>query len=346
MLCAPSCYCPLILPNVSSVLLPLALEGGRYALRHCAGAGAFVPDLPLAFEPFLYCTPSHLALQRHTGVSLGFYLEDQRQAKIVATYQLMVEAETQMGYSPWQAPFGAVQMALGVSAVVMQAFLEGIHQLLKEYGVQRLRVRSYPFAYDPSGSALLTQVFLQLGYQITLAELNKHLPVTETGFEAALHVSERRRLYKCRSQGFHFQQEPIQLLPAAYEFLHQCRTEKGQHLSLSFERLQELFQQFPQNHFLFSVRDGAGQWAALTIAIQVNKQVLYNFYPASPLRYNGFSPVVMLNEGLYAFSLARGIKVLDLGTSTLPEGPNYSLLQFKRHLGGVPSLKLTFEHNL
>ena len=34
-------------------------------------------------------------------------------------------------------------------------------------------------------------------------------------------------------------------------------------------------------------------------------------------------------------------RLLDLGTSTLPTGPNESLLRFKRHLGGVPSLKLT-----
>jgi hypothetical protein len=71
--------------------------------------------------------------------------------------------------------------------------------------------------------------------------------------------------------------------------------------------------------------------------------VLYNFYPASPLAYNSFSPVVLLNEGLHAFGRASGLALLDLGTSTLPTGLNSSLLQFKRHLGGILSLKLSFE---
>jgi len=285
-------------------------------------------------------------LQRHAGQALGFYLEDQRQASTIAAYQVVVEAHTETAHSPWQAPFGAVQLAPGLPAALVQVFLEGVHAVLKEHGVRRVRVRSYPFAYDPAGSALLTQTLLQLGYQVTLTELNNHLPLTEVGFEAGLHVSERRRLHKCRRHGFQFEQESPQLLPAAYDFLHQCRDEKGQQLSLSLDRLKELFRQFPQDHFLFSVRDGAGQWAALTVAIRVNQQVLYNFYPASPLAYNSFSPVVLLNEGLCAFGLANGLKLLDLGTSTLPEGPNHSLLQFKRHLGGVLSLKLTFEFNL
>jgi len=315
-------------------------------VRHTSGEAAFTPPLPLAFEPFLYLTPAHLALQQHTGAQLGFYLEDDRQRAVVASFHVFVEVETGVAYSPWQAPFGSVQLAEGLTPAIVLAFLERVQLTLHAQGVRQVVVRGYPFAYDPVGSTLLTQAFTQLGARITLAELNNHLELTDLGFEPRLHPSERRRLQKCRRAGFQFEQEPPLLLPLAYEFLQQCRAEKGQSLSLSLERLQELFRLFPQDHFLFSVRDGKGDWAALTVAIRVNGQLLYNFYPASPLAYNVFSPVVLLNEGLYAFALANGMRLLDLGTSTLPEGPNYSLLQFKRHLGGVPSLKLTFAWDL
>jgi hypothetical protein len=132
----------------------------------------------------------------------------------------------------------------------------------------------------------------------------------------------------------------------AYEFIRACRQERGQELSLPFERVQELFRRFPKEHFLFSVRQPNGEWAALTIAIQVNNEVLYNFYPASPLRCNLLSPVVMLNEGLHAFAQASGLAVLDLGTSSLDTGPNVSLLRFKRHLGGVAGLRLSWRKQL
>ena len=91
------------------------------------------------------------------------------------------------------------------------------------------------------------------------------------------------------------------------------------------------------------MRKPGGEWAALTMAIQVSERVLYNFYPASPLADNHLSPAVLLHESLHTYARASGLAVVDLGTSTLPTGPNASLLQFKRHLGGVASLKLSWQ---
>ncbi|MFC7668675.1 hypothetical protein ACFQT0_15820 [Hymenobacter humi] len=208
-----------------------------------------------------------------------------------------------------------------------------------------LALRSYPFAYDPAGAAVLAEALRQRHYRVALAEQNYHLDPGR-GYEAHLHPSERRRLHKCRRYGLHFEQEPPFLLPAAYAFIQACRQERGQELSLPLERVQELFRKFPWEHFLFSVRQPNGEWAALTVAIRVHENVLYNFYPASPLRCNSLSPVVLLNEGLHAFARASGIAALDLGTSTLDSGPNASLLRFKRHLGGVAGLRLSWEKTL
>ncbi|QJX48379.1 hypothetical protein HMJ29_16205 [Hymenobacter taeanensis] len=322
-------------------LLLLPLEEGRYAVRFLRGVEA-TPTRPLAYDPFLYLTPAHLALQQAPGERLHFYLEDQRANQTVGQFHAFLDAAGREAHSPWQAPFGSAQLMPGIPADVVAGFLTVVDTQLAQQGVQRLQVRSYPLDYDEAGSALLTQALTQLGFRITQTELNNHLPLQDE-FVARLHPSERRRLRKCERHGFQFEQEPPLLLPLAYEFLSRCRQEKGQQLSLPLERLQELFRLFPQHYFLFSVRNAAGEWVALTVAIRVNSEVLYNFYPASPLAYNAFSPVVLLNAGLHAFGKASGMRLLDLGTSMLPEGPNYSLLQFKRHLGGVLSLKLTFE---
>lgn len=332
---------PLDTAASTPALLPLPLEEGHYAVRCCVGSPV-EPVLPTAFSSFLYLTPAHLALQPAPGERLTFYLEDQRLGRTVAQLHVFLDAAGHQARSPWQAPFGSAQLAPGLSATVVDAFIALVDEQMSRRGVQQVQVRNYPCCYDEAGSALLTQAFTQRGYHIATAELNNHLPLHQD-FRAHLHPSERRRLRKCEQHGFRFEQETPLLLPLAYEFLARCRREKGQTLSLSLERLQELFRLFPQHYFLFSVRDADGEWAALTVALQVNDGVLYNFYPASPLAYNSFSPVVLLNAGLHAFGQASGMRLLDLGTSMLPEGPNYSLLQFKRHLGGVLSLKLTFE---
>ncbi|RPD48581.1 hypothetical protein DNI29_08175 [Hymenobacter sediminis] len=327
----------------SAFVWPLPVAGGKYAVRLQVGVGA-APLLPTAYEPWLYLTPAHLALQRSPTEPLHFFLEE-ADHRTVAQLTVFETADGQTARSPWQAPFGAVQFADDLTPEALKAFLGVVHEQLARRGVRALTLRPHAFSYAPQASARLTQVLTKLGYAVELAELNMHLPLAQS-YEAHLHAAERRRLLKCERHGLRFEQEPPLLLPLAYEFLRRCREEKGQTLSMPLERLQELFQQFPRQHFLFSVRNAQGEWAALTVVIQVSPDVLYNFYPASPLAYNSFSPVVLLNAGLHAFGQASSMRLLDLGTSTLPTGLNHSLLQFKRHLGGVPSLKLTFTKTL
>ncbi|ALW86041.1 hypothetical protein AUC43_13650 [Hymenobacter sedentarius] len=308
-------------------------------------AGPAAPRLPLAFESFLYLRPEHQVLQPATPTVLSLYLEDAAAGRTVAQLHLVLEENNALARSPAQAPFGAVQLAAGVSVAQLHGLLEAAETALCQRGIQEVALRGHPFAYDPSGAAVLAETLRQRGYRVTLAEQNYHLD-PKRAYEAHLHPSERRRLHKCRRYGLHFEQEPPFLLPAAYEFIQACRLERGQELSLPLARVQELFRHFPKEHFLFSVRQPDGGWAALTVAIRVDEQVLYNFYPASPLRCNALSPVVMLNEGLHAFARASGMAVLDLGTSMLDSGPNTSLLRFKRHLGGVAGLRLSWAKSL
>ena len=318
-----------------------------FAVRMAASgpAGPVPPQLPLAFEPFLYLRPEHQALAPHGGPVLSFYLEEAVSGRTVAQLHVAFDTQDKVAQSPVQAPFGAVQLATGLPPMGLHQLLDAAERELAGRGMQRFLLRSYPFAYDPAGAATLAETLRQRGYRVALAEQNYYLDPARD-YETHLHPSERRRLHKCRRHGLHFEQEPPFLLPAAYAFIEACRQERGQALSLSLARVQELFQRFPREHFLFSVRQPDGAWAALTVAIRVSERVLYNFYPASPLRCNAFSPVVLLNEGLHAFARASDLAVLDLGTSNLDTGPNASLLRFKRHLGGVAGLRLSWERAL
>ncbi|WP_303311313.1 hypothetical protein [Hymenobacter sp. BT730] len=285
----------------NSLVLPVA--GGRYSVRWQTGVGAALA-LPLAFELFLFLRPAHLALQPASAERLLFWLEDHRIQQTVALFPVFASNAPQQSITPYQAPFGGIQIADSVSGEVLHSFLIAVLAELQSQRLPLVRLRLYPAAYAPAAVSKLAQALTSLGFQISQAEENHHLPLREE-YEAGLHPSERRRLRKCQQAGMQFEQEPPLLLPLAYEFLAQCRQEKGQALSLPLERLQELFQQFPRDFFLFSVRDAKGNWAALTVAIRINEQVLYNFYPASPLAYNAYSPVVLLNAGLHAFGRAK-----------------------------------------
>lgn len=317
-----------------------------YAAAAPAGQPPAGPRQPLAFAPWLYLEPAHQALQAHGQPVCSFFLEDESSKATVAQLFVVLDgAGPGRASSPGQAPFGAVQLAPGVPDAALHLLLEAAENSLRAQGQQRLHLRGYPFCYDPAGAAQLAEALRQRHYTVVQAEENYYLDPARD-YEAHLHPSERRRLRRCHQLGLVPEQEPPLILPWVYEFIAACRQERGQALSLPLARVQELFRAFPRQHLIFSVRKPGGEWAALTIAIQVSERVLYNFYPASPLADNHLSPTVLLHESLHAYARASGLAVVDLGTSTLPTGPNASLLRFKRHLGGVSSLKLSWEKAL
>jgi hypothetical protein len=305
------------------------------------------PRLPLAFDSFLYFEPAHQALQQHGKPVMAFFLEDEAASLTVAQLFVVLDVEgVGEARSPGQASFGGVQLAPGLPIVALHQLLEVAEATLRQRQQHQLTVRSYAFCYDPAGAATLAEALRQRDYPVVLAEENYHL-ATDRDYAAHLAPAERRRLAKCHRHGLFVEQEPPFLVPAAYEFIAACRQERGHALSLSLAQVQVLFRAFPRQHYIFSVRKPGGDWAAVTIAIQVSKEVVYNFYPASKLADNALSPMVLLNAGLHTFAQASGMAAVDLGTSTLPAGtPNASLLRFKRHLGGVAGLRLTWQKAL
>jgi hypothetical protein len=346
-LLASPCKHKFALVNPSALSFSSALR--VHTAETTAGQSPAAPRWPLAFESFLYFEPAHQALQQHGQPVLAFFLEDEAAGLTVAQFYVVLNVEgVGLARSPGQASFGGVQLAPGITLLQLNMLLEAAESTLRAHHQQKLEVRGYPFCYDEVGAAVLAETLRLRGYEVEVAEQNYYLDL-HRDYEAHLHSSARRRLEKCRRAGLVLEQEPAWLLPVAYEFISACRAERGQPpLSMSLKRLEEVFQLFPRHHLLLSVREpGSGHWAALTVAIQASTRVLHNFYPASPLSYNKLSPSVLLTAGLHQLGRDMGLSVVDLGRSTLAGGvPHESLLRFKRHLGGVASLKLTWRKNL
>lgn len=305
------------------------------------------PRQPLAFEPFLFLTPAHQALQAHGRATLAFFLEDEAAGRTVAQLYVVPDFDGPgRARSPGQASFGGVQLAAGLPAAALHPLLAAAETTLRQHQQTHLEVRGYPACYDPTGAATLAEALTQRGYRVVQQEQSCYLD-TRRDYQAHLAPAERRYLRKCQQAGFVVEQEPPILLPLAYEFIAECRRERGYALSLSLERVQALFRAFPQQHLLLSVRQPSSEWAAVLIAIRVSHAAFYDFYLASPLRLNKLSPAVQLLGGLHAYAQANEAAIVDLGTSTLPTGaPNELLLHFKRHLGGLASPRLTWQKML
>ena len=88
---------------------------------------------------------------------------------------------------------------------------------------------------------------------------------------------------------------------------------------------------------------------AATVLVKVNETSVYHFMPASMVEfqhYRKYSPMVFLVNGLYGWCRQNQINLLDLGTSYVDKKLKASLVQFKEHIGGEPSMAYSWKKHL
>ena len=244
--------------------------------------------------------------------------------------------------SPLRAPFGFMEIYEAVSSNELTKLLLWIEMDLKERGVERLQLKSYPEAYEKNFK-LIETVIRELHYKES-HEVSSIIHVDRKPFEKKIKISERQKLRKAE-KWFSFQMLKKNQLPEVYSFIEACRKERDQHLSMSLPALQESVRAFPGNFFLYRVYD-ASETAAAAIVIKVNDEIWYTFYYAHARKFDKVSPVVFLLSNLYGLAQDQGIEMIDLGTSMINGKVNRSLIHFKKSIGGVSNRKLIFEKTL
>lgn len=340
----------LTLTAASPAVTCVALPGSRLTVWLGEGPGADDLDAalpPPAFAPWLFQELPHARQQMPAAANrlLLAALVDERRRRTVGRWLVWPDPAVP-GYatSPGRAPFGGPQLAPGLEPADVQGFVEAVLTALRARGYRHLRLKLPPAAYDIAGHALLTQALLGAGLHIGTALLNQFVPTAQV-LEARLHPSARRRLLKSRRLGLTFGPEPAAALPELYGALADWRIQRGHQLSLTETEVADLLARLPSAFQLYAVRTAAGPPAAVVVAVRVSAEVLYYFLPASDPALNALSPAVLLVAGLHTEARNTGAALLDLGTSADPVTgrPSHSLLRFKRHLGGLPTLKLTLE---
>lgn len=301
---------------------------------------AVVP--PVSFAPFFFNEPEYVSNQPCLNCQTFYWFHAKKQR---ADARFTVFVQDGQASSPCRAPFGSVELKPDLHPEDLNAFIEAVEQALIRQGVRQLHLKSYPYGYAPEAAATLTACLLQRGYRITRSELNYHLPVDQSELMPRLHISERRKLLKCRTAGFTFSEELQPDVAQVYQFVQAARARKGFPVSMDVDTFSQLFARFPNVYQVFAAKDRK-QLIALTVTVRVHAHILYNFYPADDPAYLAYSPMVLLINGLYAYCQQQGISLLDLGIATDQGKRNNGLIQFKQFLGGKPSNKFSFEKRL
>ncbi|GAB3960881.1 hypothetical protein GCM10028805_59200 [Spirosoma harenae] len=291
-------------------------------------------------DGFLFNEAEHLR-QQNNG---QFYLltalnQDTQQTE--ARCAFFVQSDQAM--SPLAAPFGSIEFAQKLPESILSSLIHTLVETTRMANVRRLRIVNYPYCYAPEQVQRLENQLKQHGFGLTEANPNSFLSITNQQFTDVIAPAERRRLRKCQEVGFQFKQWESPEVGPIITFLQKNRQVKGYQLTISPERLVNLFHDFPAQFIVFTLQDG-DKLIALTITVRVREDILYSFLPASCPDYNSYSPMVMLTDGIFSYCQNQSIRLLDLGVSldaNRRQKPN--LMRFKRNLGAQESPKQVFE---
>ncbi len=243
-----------------------------------------------------------------------------------------------------ESPFGSFELNETITINVLNDFVCFIFERLQKKHVNIIEISTFAQIYEQQASAKVNYVLSNNGFKILATDINHHIPI-EGNFKDRIISMQLRKLKKCKKEGLIFKEEKLSKLEELYCFILKCRNARGQILSLDYRQLRNVINFSPERYKLFSVFK-EGEILAATVAVIVNDEILYNFYPASMLEFNALSPMVFLTEGLFDYCCKNNYRILDLGTSSLAEKPNIGLINFKEGIGGKPSLKLLFGRSL
>ncbi|HTF17617.1 MAG TPA: hypothetical protein VK658_06065 [Chryseolinea sp.] len=285
------------------------------------------------YEPTLFHLPDHLALQCDSDWT-AFYALDQKNKRIVAS--LFVNVYEKKGTTAVRSPYGGIECSPGISAETLYEFIRYADTALAKVA-NEVEIKMPPEAYAPRTHAWIFSFLHAVGFRTVQVDLSSCIKVTGN-FAGAIRKTESQVLHKALHAGLTVSLMAGDKLADAYAFIAHHHTQKDYPVTMSWQHLEKTAALFPGRYLTFGVHTDQVMIAA-AIAIRVSSHVLNLFYIDHDNQFDKLSPPVLLIAALYDYCAMNHIPLLDLGTSSLPGGPNISLLSFKMRMGAQPSVK-------
>jgi len=305
-------------------------------------------DYRLAKNEFVEPTPDDLFQHRkffelHAG-GTGFYFEWLKEGRSAARVHF-TQIEPAVWRSPARGTYGGYHYAAELGLADLGAFCSEVEAALAKSGASKLEIVLAPAAHDQAAFANVTYLLLSSGWRIDRVDLNHSIEIDDRSLSERMSYGNRKRVRKAMREGLRADQLSLDSLPEVYRTLEINRAAKGYELSMTLPQLGQMAEMFPDRMLLFGLPD-QGELAAAAVCLRVTTDVLYVFYWGDLPGYSKLSPVALLASRIYDFCGEAGIRILDVGTSTVGREPNDGLIHFKRGLGFSESLKLWLAKDL
>ncbi len=293
------------------------------------------------YKELLFCEEKHRKLQ-HEECWHSFYLIREKDHEIVAESHFhIVEKKAN---NPLLAPYGGISFHPSLSGKWVDEFVSKLVETLIKLGVEEINLKTFPTVYNPEVAGKQQYALAQTGFKMVKVDPHWVLSLTETTFEDQLVSSEyKRRLRKLEREEFVFKNDMNPEL--IFDFIVQCRNERDYRFSMTKSTFTKYQQHIPGQMHTFGVLK-EGKLTAAALCFRVNDEIMYDFSHAHLRSFDSYSPVLLLMSGMYEFGLKNGVKLIDLGSSSLNNLPNYPLISFKESVGAIISPKYYWQKTI
>jgi hypothetical protein len=274
-------------------------------------------------------------------------LDHHASGRLLGTFVGIVEDG--MFWSGYRAPFcGPDFVRKRETPDNVQAVIDHALDSLSACGIQRMRVKARPASYSPN-ETYVQHGLMRRGFDIANSELSYGIDLgsyeSRAEYRASLKRSARRAVGHSDGQPFDYREaHTADDWAVAYDLIRANRTAKGNPLQLSLEYLLSLRAGFG-DRIRFFVLSHAGQPVASALLYRLRPDIeLVEYWGDS--HDLGRSPMNRLAEEVCGRAIDEGVRLVDLGISSVEGSPDAGLIQFKQSIGATAELRLSFERSL
>ncbi len=243
--------------------------------------------------------------------------------------------------SPFSAPFGGFD----ANQPDRIEYYEEAVNLLKGHlaaAGKPLKIVLPPTVYG-SYTAKMYNAFVRGGAQLLFSELNYAYELDRfADYESYLDRSARKNFHNARQYPFEFLElgRTPENIARAYEVIRANRESKGYALQMSLESVLQTAGVVLAEFFVMSL-DGADVAAAMVYPVTegINQVIYWGDAPG----YTDCRAMNYFTFKVFEHYYKKGLKVLDIGPSSVEGIPNYGLCSFKENLGCTVSLRHVFQ---
>jgi hypothetical protein len=243
--------------------------------------------------------------------------------------------------SPRRGTFGSFEFRETLRVEAVEGFVDEVERILRDNGARTIEILEPPAILDHPKAAVMYNILCRKGYQVQSPELDYTLAVDKPTFLEKVEYNLRKRINKCTREGMEARQLDSSLCPQVYEVIARNRAAKGFPMTMTCAAILKMLAVFPDRMAFFGVF-ASDALVASSICINVGRGMLYVFYWGDLPGYEKSSPISLIAHAIYEYARTHGFSWMGVGTSTKDGIPNYGLINFKREMGCVDSLKLAF----